>query len=517
MNASAPALFNIAARFLCSRSIQHPSGSLLFLLIWLLLLILGGCAVGPDFVSPVAPNVTQYTKVPLVPIAPNGIGGATQVNQHVDISSEVHNNWWMLFKSTQLNSLVQQALSANPTIQAANATLRQSQNNLRSGYGIFFPTVELDAGASRSRSAPLQTGLDSKGSIYNLVTVSGSIGYPLDIFGGERRMVEGLKAQAEYQQHLTTAAYLTLTANVVNTAIARAAYHSQIQLTQQLIALQQQQLQASQAQYQAGTAAYSTVLIAQSAISASQSNLASLRLKYDQSEHLLAILEGVLPANAKLLDIEFSELELPTNLPLSLPSKLVRQRPDILESEALLHVASANIGVATAALFPSISLSASYGVAGNNVHHLSLPGGRFWSFGPSIAIPIFQGGTLWYQRTAAIDAFDAAQGNYQQTVLLAFAQVADTLNGLEHDAENNQAQWAAQSYALTNWQLLQVTNTSGLTAYADVLAADVQLHQAKINYLQALVQRYQDTVALYVALGGGWWNADQAAITGAAP
>jgi len=337
------------------------------------------------------------------------------------------------------------------------------------------------------------------------------------MFGGERRMVEGLQAQADFQRNVTIAAYLSLTANVVNTSIARAAYQNEIRLTQQLIALEIEQLAASMAQFKAGTIPYSSVLLVQSAIAANQSSLAPLKLKYDQSEHLLAILEGIVPANANLTDIEFAEIMLPSNLPLSLPSNLVRQRPDILEAEAQLHAASANIGVATAAMFPSISLSGSYGAAGTNVNNLSLPGGRFWSFGPSIAIPIFQGGTLWFQRKAAINAFEAAQANYRQTVLLAFAQVADTLNGLEHDAENNQAQRESQSIAQENSRLVHVNYTAGLVAYLDVLTADVQLHQAKISYLQTVVQNYQDTVALYVALGGGWWNSDKTALIGEKP
>jgi len=480
----------------------------------LMLMLLGGCAVGPDFVTPAAPTETRYTKSPLHQSTSSNIDKHVQ---HMDASSEVEEKWWTVFNSPKLDLLVQQALLASPTIQASNATLHQSQNNLRAGYGIFFPKIELDAGASRNRSAPTQTGLSNNGSIYNLVTVSGSIGYSLDMFGGERRMVEGLQAQADFQRNVTIAAYLSLTANVVNTSIARAAYQNEIRLTQQLIALEIEQLAASMAQFKAGTIPYSSVLLVQSAIAANQSSLAPLKLKYDQSEHLLAILEGIVPANANLTDIEFAEIMLPSNLPLSLPSNLVRQRPDILEAEAQLHAASANIGVATAAMFPSISLSGSYGAAGTNVNNLSLPGGRFWSFGPSIAIPIFQGGTLWFQRKAAINAFEAAQANYRQTVLLAFAQVADTLNGLEHDAENNQAQRESQSIAQENSRLVHVNYTAGLVAYLDVLTADVQLHQAKISYLQTVVQNYQDTVALYVALGGGWWNSDKTALIGEKP
>jgi NodT family efflux transporter outer membrane factor (OMF) lipoprotein len=214
----------------------------------------------------------------------------------------------------------------------------------------------------------------------------------------------------------------------------------------------------------------------------------------------------VTPAKATLPEIELTGLSLPVELPVSLPSDLARQRPDILSSEAQLHAASANIGVATAAMFPSVSLSATYGGAGSSFGNLSAASGRFWSIGPSATVPIFQGGRLWYGRKAAIDAYQVAQATYRQTVLDAFAQVADSLKALEHDAQALQAEVDAQRAAGEALALLQVSYHAGLVAYLDVWAADVQFHEATIGYLQAVAQRYQDTVALFVALGGGWWN-----------
>ena len=202
---------------------------------------------------------------------------------------------------------------------------------------------------------------------------------------------------------------------------------------------------------------------------------------------------------------------------MSLPSDLVRQRPDILSAEAQLHVASANIGVATAAMFPSFSLSGTYGAAGSSLGNLSAGSGRFWSIGPSATIPLFQGGSLWYGRKAAIDAYQQSQANYRQTVLGAFAQVADSLKALEHDAEALQAQVEAQRAAGEALNLLQANYRAGLVAYLDVLAADVQFHEATIAYLQAVAQRHQDTVALFVALGGGWWNGQRPTGEGEAP
>ena len=204
------------------------------------------------------------------------------------------------------------------------------------------------------------------------------------------------------------------------------------------------------------------------------------------------------------------------DLPVSLPSELVRQRPDILSAESQLHVASAEIGVATAAMFPSFNLSATYGGSGSRLGNLTAASGRFWSIGPSATVPLFQGGTLWYGRKAAIDAFRLSEDNYRQVVLSALAQVSDSLNALEHDAETLQAQVDARRAASDALGLLQANYRAGLVAYSDVLSADVQVHQATLGYLQALAQRHQDTVALFAALGGGWWNGP-AADEGGAP
>jgi NodT family efflux transporter outer membrane factor (OMF) lipoprotein len=363
----------------------------------------------------------------------------------------------------------------------------------------------------------LQQGLQTPGSIFNVVTLSGTISYALDVFGGARRKVESLQAQVDYQRYASKAAYLTLSANVVNTSIARAAYTAQIRLTEQLIELENQQLHATEAQVRAGTAPYSTLLSIRSLIATDQAALAPLMQKVSQTEHLLATLQGVEPSKVALPDIDLTSLFLPADLPVSLPSDLVRQRPDILSAEAQLHVASANIGVATAAMFPSFSLSGAYGAAGSSFGNLSASEGKFWSVGPSVTIPLFQGGSLWFGRKAAIDAYDQSQASYRQTVLGAFAQVADSLKALEHDAQALQAQVEAQRSASEALRLLQANYRTGLVTYLEVLTTDVQFHQATIGYLQSVAQRHQDTVALFVALGGGWWNAQGASVEGQKP
>jgi NodT family efflux transporter outer membrane factor (OMF) lipoprotein len=475
------------------RSSVRPGPSLV-----LLLVLLGGCAVGPDSVRPAAPDADRYTHEPLLAATVSADGQA----QHFTPGAASTVDWWKLFKSAPLDDLVCQALANNLTLQAAEASLRQSQDNLRAGYGVFFPQIGAELDATRQRTAPSPQGTQASGGIFNLVTLSGNVSYTLDVFGGKRRAVEGLQAQVDYQRYESQAAYLTLSANVVNTVIARAAYAAQIRATEQLIDLEKEQLHATEAQVRAGTAPYSNVLSMRSLIAANQASLAPLKQKISQTEHLLATLEGVVPAKVTLPDIDLTGLSLPVDLPASLPSDLVRQRPDILSAEAQLHVASANIGVATAAMFPSFSLNGAYGGAGSSLGNFS----PFWSLGPSVTVPVFQGGTLWYGRKAAIDAYQQSQAIYRQTVLDAFAQVADSLKALEHDAEALQAQVESQHDAGEALRLLQANYRAGLVAYLDVLTADVQFHQATIAYLQAVAQRHQDTVALFVALGGGWWN-----------
>jgi NodT family efflux transporter outer membrane factor (OMF) lipoprotein len=473
----------------------------------------GGCAVGPDFVRPAPPATDRYTREqePVATVAADGKA------QYFTSGTAITADWWRLFGSEQIDAVVRQAIANNPTLQASEASLRQSQDNMRAGYGVFFPQIQAGIDASRQRTAPLQEGLQTPGTIFNLATLSGTVSYALDVFGGERRTVESLRAQVDYQLYESKAAYLTLSGNVVNTSIAAAAYAAQIRETKELIDLENQQLHTTEAQVRAGIAPYSNVLSIRSLIAANQAALAPLEQKANQAGHLLATLEGVEPSKATLPDIDLTDLSLPIDLPVSLPSDLVRQRPDILSAEAQLHVASANIGVATASMFPSFSLSGTYGVAGSSLGNLSSGKGTFWSIGPSAAIPVFHGGSLWYGRRAAIDAYQQSQANYRQTVLDAFEQVADSLKALQHDAEALQAQVDEQRAAGVALSLLQTNYRAGLVAYLDVLTADVQFHQATIAYLQASAQRYQDTVALFVALGGGWWNGQRPTGEGEAP
>ena len=303
------------------------------------------------------------------------------------------------------------------------------------------------------------------------------------------------------------AAYLSMTANIVNTSIARAGYRAEIAATQSLIAAAAEQVELAQIQAKAGTMPYAAALSLQSQLSGLQASLAPLEFRADQADHLLAVLVGHAPAEWTPPDLALSDFSLPEDLPLSLPSELVRQRPDILAAEARLHAASAEIGVATAALFPSLTLNGSLGTSTNQWSELGEQQGRFWSSNGALSVPVFQGGSAWYGRKAAIDAYQAAQADYRQVVLNGLQQVADALRALQHDAEALRAESDSAVAARESLKLTQANYRAGLADYLAVLTATNQLQTAQIGYVAAVAQRLQDTVALFVALGGGWWNA----------
>jgi NodT family efflux transporter outer membrane factor (OMF) lipoprotein len=464
-----------------------------------------GCVVGPDFKRPTPPSIERYTTGPTLTATMPADGKA----QHFDQGALIVSDWWRLFNAPALDAVVKESLANNQSLQAAQASLRQSQDILRAGFGVFYPQVNAGAEASRQKTSPAVTGGKTPSSIFNLFTLSASVSYALDVFGGERRAVESLGAQMDLQHALVQAAYITLTGNVVNAMIARAAYQEQIMATEQLIDLQREQIKLTEAQAQAGIVPYANLLSLQSQLAAVEATLPPLRQRISQTEHLLATLAGRIPSEWAPQQVAFTDLMLPGALPITLPSELVRQRPDILAAEAQLHSASAEIGVATAAMYPSFTLNGAYAVGSTASGNIFKSNSIFWNLGANVSAPLFRGGTLWYGRQAAIDAYQLSAANYRQTVLSAFAQVADTLRALEHDAELVHAQSRAISSAEEAQRLIRANYRAGTANYVQVLIADGQYHQAKIGYLQALAQRYQDTAALFVALGGGWWNAEE--------
>ncbi len=476
-----------------------------FLYLNAIILCCCGCAVGPNFERPKPPSIEQYASsaTPTTTIAAEG------KVQNFKQGAEVASDWWRLFNSPKIDAVVKEAIANNQSLQAAQAGLRQSQDILRAGYGVFYPQVNAAAEASRQKSSPALTGGSAPGIIFNLFTLSASISYALDVFGGERRFVEGLGAQVDFQHAVVMATYISLSGNVVNAMIAQAGYQDQIRATGHLIDLQQEQIKIAEAQARAGTVPYANVLNLKAQLASLEATLPPLKQKIAQTQHLISTLTGRMPAEWSPQRIELADLTLPGDLPVSLPSQLVRRRPDILAAEAQLHSASAEIGVATAALFPSFTLNGTFGTASNTSQDLFKSSSGFWNLGANATVPLFRGGTLWYGRQAALDAYQVSLANYRQTVLGAFEQVADTLRALEHDAETVKAQSEALSAAEEALRLIQANYRAGTVNYLQVLIANSQYNQAQIGYIQAQTQRFQDTVALFVALGGGWWNIEE--------
>jgi len=466
--------------------------------VWLLA---ASCAVGPNFVRPEPPKVTRYTVAP-TPAATAAVGSA----QRFADSNKLAADWWRLFGCRELDGIVADALANNPTLEAAEAALRRSQDVLRAGYGVFLPAADLNGGVGRQRYSPARVGSSLPPSVFNLFTLSGTVSYALDVWGGQRRTVEGLRAQLEAQRYTLVGATLILSGNVVNTVIAAAAYRAEIDATKEIIVLEEDQMRVGEAQAEAGTIPYANVLSLESQVSSTRATLPPLEEKIDQAEHLIAALSGRFPAEWAPPPIALESFALPREIPVSLPSQLARQRPDILVAEAALHSSTAQIGVATAAMLPNLTLSGTYGANNSSTSALFSNDSVFWNLAAGLTQPVFRGGALWYERSAAMNARDQALAIYRQTVLSAFTQVADTLRALGHDADELAAQTDALKAAADAHRLVAINYEAGLANYLQVLTADAQFLQSRLGFIEAQAQRLQDTVGLFVALGGGWWN-----------
>jgi NodT family efflux transporter outer membrane factor (OMF) lipoprotein len=421
----------------------------------------------------------------------------------VDIPGE----WWTLFQSPALNALIERALVNSPTLEAATAVLRQANETLAAERGSFYPSVSGSAGVQRQKVPGAALGAPQISSvIYTLNNATLNVSYTLDVFGGVRRQVESLGAQAEYERFALEAAYLTLTSNLVTAAITEASLRAQIAANEDIAQSQRQQLEIVQRRLTAGAASRADVLQQQAVLQGTLAALPTLRTQLAQQRNLLAAYAGALPADYSGAEFTLDSLILPSELPLSLPSKFVEQRPDVREFSALLHEATAQIGVATAAMLPQITLSGSYGGEATGFSNVFSPASVVWSLAASAAQPIFKGGQLVHQRRAAVAAAEQAAANYRGTVITAFQNVSDTLHALKGDADALEAEDLAAQTAADSLRLVQVQYKSGAASYLQVLSAEQTYQTAAVALVKAKAQRYADTAALFQALGGGWWN-----------
>ena len=467
-------------------------------------LALASCKAGPDFQRPAKPDVTGYTPDPL-PAATTASRVANGEAQRFALGADLPGEWWQLFHSASLDALVAQALKANPTLQAAEAALRQARENAYATAGPLYPNLGATVSDTRERVSGAQFGRPGA-QLLSLSTASVNISYGLDVFGGARRALEASEAQAEAEQFQLEAAYLTLTSNVVLAAIQEASLRGQIAATEAIIASESQELQVLQRQFELGGASKAAVLAQQATLAQARATLPPLQKQLAQQRNLLAVLAGRPPSQEPEQRFELASMRLPRDLPVSLPSELVEQRPDVRAAEAQLHAASAEIGVATANMLPQISLTASTGSTAAGLGSLFSPGTAVWSIGGSLLQTLFDAGTLYHRKRAAEAAYDQAAAQYRATVLTAFQNVADTLRALESDANALNAQVAAERSAGASLQLTREQFRAGAVPYVTLLNAQQTYQQAEVTLVQAQANRFADTAALFQALGGGWWR-----------
>jgi len=470
------------------------------------LLAIAGCAVGPNFKRPALPEGSDYTAHALATTVTSTevFGGESQ---RFDEGGGISADWWTLFHSSQLNDLIENSLANNHDLKAAHAALSTARENVLAQRGAYFPSVTGSFSASRQRqSGQIAPTLNSNTFLYNLFTPQVSVAYVPDVFGLNRRTVESLEAQEQEVRFQMIATYTTLTANVVVTAIQEAAVRMQIEATRQLIDINSNMLQIFQYQFDKGYANRLDVAAQESQLAQISATLPPLLKQSAQLRDLLAVLTGRFPNQAPGELFELSSLQLPQDLPVSLPADLVAQRPDVLQAEANLHDASAKIGVATANRLPNIALTANAGSTAAAVDQLFTSGTGFWGLGAQLTAPIFQGGTLLHQERAAKAAYVQATEQYRSTVLTAFQNVADTLTALEQDADSLKAAAAAAEAAKVTLDLAQRQVEDGYAGYLALLSAEQAYQQGLISLVQAQANRYADTAALFQALGGGWWH-----------
>jgi NodT family efflux transporter outer membrane factor (OMF) lipoprotein len=471
----------------------------------LLLASMAGCAVGPDFRNPDAPASTRFTEAP-IPVRTVSAAVAGGSAQLLNVDRDISGEWWSLFHSPQITALVTQALAANPDVAAAQATLRQARETTRAEQGAWFPQVSAGVQAQRQRESLAALGFGNGSATFTVLSGSLNVGYTLDAFGGIRRQIEQLDAQAEFQRFELEATDLTLVANVINAAITEASLQAQIDTTRDIIKADTDALNLVRRRFQLGGVSQVDVLQQQSLLDTQVATLPGLRKQLQQTRNQLALYLGGRPEQYATPTLDLNALTLPGELPVSLPSKLVEQRPDIRAFGALLHAATAAVGVATANMLPQISLSGSYGRNGSDFSSLFTPAGIVWSIASSLTQPIFAGGTLSARRRAAQAALEVAAAQYSSTVNTAFQNVANALVAIERDAETLQAALAAQKTASASLAVARSQYEAGAGTYLNVLTAEQADFSARLNRIAARAARFTDTVALFQALGGGWWN-----------
>jgi NodT family efflux transporter outer membrane factor (OMF) lipoprotein len=473
-------------------------------------LLASGCMVGPDFKRPDPPTDKTYLSGEIIDQTigtPDVLGGEAQTYvQGLDIPAQ----WWSVFESRPLSDLVGRAMAANPDIQAAMQALKLAQQNARAQRAALFPTVGASFGASQNQTSAAVSSTPSSGaSIFGLFTGLLTVAFIPDLWGGTRRAAESLDAQAEQQCFLLEAAYLTLASNVVVAAVAEASLRGQIAATERTVEIQRQTLALLQRRLAIGQGAVADVATQQAALAQSEAALPPLRNQLSQQRNLLAQLTGRTTAHVPEETFELSALHLPQEIPVSLPSRMVEQRPDVRAAEANVHAAGASVGVSIANMLPQLSLGLNYGSTALSSDQLFNPAlGPTVFAGGTIVQTLLDGGALSAKRRAAEAAWEQSKAQYRSAVLTAFRNVADSLRALEFDAMTLKAAADAERAAQLSLDIARRRLAAGDAGILDILNAELTYQQAVVTRVQAQASRFADTAALYQSLGGGWWNRD---------
>jgi NodT family efflux transporter outer membrane factor (OMF) lipoprotein len=470
------------------------------------LLLTAGCTVGPNFKRPAPPDVGGYTPTPISTTSSTTDVAGGEAQRFVE-GKDILGAWWTLFHSKPLNDLIERSLKANPDLKAAQAALLVARENVLAQRGFYYPSVTGGFSAIRAKSSnDLSPVTNTSALNYSLYTPQVSVSFVPDVFGLNRRTVESLKAQEQQARFALAATHITLSANVAAGAIQEASLRGQIAATGELITINTNMLQILREQYAKGYASELDVAAQESQLAQVAATLPPLLKQLAQQHDLLAALSGGFPNQELPESFELSTLQLPRELPVSLPSQLVEQRPDVRQAEENLHAASAQIGIAVANRLPSFALTADTGSAALALGQLFSGGNGFWDLAAGVTQPIFDAGILRHRQRAAQAAYTQAAEQYRSTVLTAFQNVADTLHALQQDADALQAAATAKDASGVTLDLAGKQFQSGYASYLTLLSAEQAYQQAVINLVQAQANRYADTAALFQALGGGWWN-----------
>ena len=468
-------------------------------------LLLAACKQGPDFFSPAAPEERAYT-TPDDPVPPPDAPGVkTRAAQRIALGGKVQNDWWTLFHSPQLERVMRDAFRDSPTLAQARANLAAGREQTLAVAGGLLPQVDLAAqGGGQAVNVEI-SGVNRPPVSVGILGVGPTVSYNLDVFGGIKRSIEAQSALADVSDYQLAAAYLALSGNITNQAITIAGLREQIKTVNAIIADDQKNVDLVKTAQVGGTATMVDVTTAQTQLANDRALLPPLRQQLSIARDALVVFAGRTPADWSPPDFDLHDLALPPVVPVSLPSELVRQRPDILAAEAQLHVSAAQLGVATANLYPKFNLTAGFAQTTTDITNLAGPF-EAWSALANMSAPIFHGGTLTAQQRAAKDTLDASWAGYRQTVIQSFGQVADQLQALAHDDEAVKTQMSALSVAEEALRLARLSYEAGNSTLFQLLDPQRQREQAQLGLVRAQTQRLIDTSELMVALGSGWWN-----------